>query len=480
MAGVALSQVPAAGRELEDYVAGLFQAAGYFVEKNVRERDGTDVLELDAVATSYDAPTPAAILAEAKGGHWGFPDLFKVAGWMQYLGIARCGFFVKDGGGSARDVARVHGKVARLGVSVVDLGDFSDPSARLDEGGFGRVRDALALSIWRYAFRAERALLDALRGARRAAPHLRGPAVALEYHDLVNDHVFFLGDGSPRLGRLYAAYRSHPKLSAALASELGGGVFDPGATAPRSRLLREAMYEGKHAAVQASFYVEHRARLAILKAAIDMTCHAENPGAQRVAPVAPPAALAHATVPLPASFREGLRRLRERPNFRRYALLWQVFLWGFGGFYLADREDEELGWLATQTGVPRAEVRAGLEAFDILFPLAGGSWLVPLKSTSIVATRMMPMTLRGVGAVQRLRRAGVRDYDGLGYQDYTGRDLCRWHNSLVALLREAAQNEALRQGAAGPSTRSEASNSAPRRDASFGARAGRDTSPGTA
>src|SRR5262245_23454139 len=130
MASIALPHVPAPGRELEEYVAGLFQAAGYFVEKNIRRRDVAEVLELDAVATSYEGALPSSVLAEAKGGRWGFPDLFKVAGWMRYLGIERGGFFVKDHVSAApRDVARMHETIAPLGVSLVDLGDFSDAGA---------------------------------------------------------------------------------------------------------------------------------------------------------------------------------------------------------------------------------------------------------------------------------------------------------------------------------------------------------------
>ena len=50
---VHLSDIPEAGGDLEDYVAALFQASGYFVEKNVTERDPGDVLELDLVASSF-------------------------------------------------------------------------------------------------------------------------------------------------------------------------------------------------------------------------------------------------------------------------------------------------------------------------------------------------------------------------------------------------------------------------------------------
>jgi hypothetical protein len=436
MATIALSRVPESGRDLEDYVAGMFQAAGYFVEKNIRRRDVTDVLELDAVATSYDGPLPITVLAEAKGGRWGFPDIFKVAGWMAYLGIARGGFFVKAApGAAARDVERMARTVAPLGVALVDLGDFRDPAARLGARGFRPFRDPLLLDLWRLSFRVERALLDGVRAERRAHAEQRGPQEVLEYHDLVNDHVFFLHDVGERLRRIYAAYRSHPKLSLALAAEIGGGAFAQTARGPlpppAARLLAEAMYEGKLPTLQGSFYVEHRARLAILKAAIDLSCLADAgklPDAGRAA-----------VASLPATFREGLRKLRAQPNYRRYALLWQVFLWGFGGFYLADREEEEFGWMAEQTGIPAGEIGQGLAAFDDLFPLAGGAWIAPVRGTSLRVAKMVPPALRGVGAVQRLQRRRARNYDGFGLSPLGRRNLITWHNALVRLLADTGK-----------------------------------------
>lgn len=417
MASVALAKIPGPGRELEDYVAGLFQAAGYFVERGIHERAFTDVLELDVVATRYDGSTPTSVLVEAKGGHWGFPDLFKVAGWMRYLGIEHGGFFVARAS-APRDVSRVHEKVAPLGISLVDLADFRDPHQRFEAGGFGAIHDAHLPELWRCSFWVERALLDGLRAFKRSSPRLRGPAAVLGYHDLIHDHVFFIRDRGERLALLYQAYRDHPKLSLALAVELGGAPFAPASPSPQSRILAEALREGKHAPVQASFYVEHRGRLSILKAAIDLLCsEGEPPGGN-----------------LPATFREGLRILRARPSFRRYALVWQVFLWGFGGFYLADREDQELAWLSEQTGVPQGEVRAALHAFDDLFPMQGSSWLVPLRGTSIVAAKMVPTAFRGIGAMQRLKRCGVRHYRELGCSDATSRQLVDWHNSVGALL----------------------------------------------
>jgi hypothetical protein len=431
MARIALSPIPDSGRDLEDYVAGLFQAAGYFVEKNIRQRDVADVLELDAVATSYDGPKPTSVLAEAKGGRWGFTDIFKVAGWMAYLGIERGGFFVKENAATAaRDAGLIQRTVTPLRVSLVDLGDFSDPIARFGEGGFRGLIDPVLLEVWRFSYRVERTLLDKVRQDRRVAPERRGTAEVLGYHDLINDHVFFLKDHTERLRRLYDAYKGHPRLSAAVAAEQAGGAFEATrwrrSTLRDNHVLAEALYEGKHPCVQASFYVEHRARVAILKAAIDLSC-------------LQPAGHEAALVALPATFRDGLRRLRARPSFRRYALLWQVFLWGFGGFWLADREDEELGWLSRQTGVPRAEVKTALGAFDDLFPLAEGSWIVPVKNSPLRLTRMMPLAFRGVGAVQRLRRHGARDYDAFGVGALGRRNLIAWHNGLIQLLAGVAR-----------------------------------------
>ena len=419
MVHIALAESPGSGRELEDYVAGLFQAAGYFVERGIHERAFTDVLELDVVATRYDGPAPTSVLVEAKGGHWGFPDLFKVVGWMRYLGIEHGGFFIARDN-TPRDVPRVHDKVAPLGIPLVDLADFRDSHRRFEAGGFGSISDLFLPDLWRYSFWVERALLDRLRALKRGSPRLLGPAAALGYHDLIHDHVFFIKERSERLALLYKAYRDHPKLSLALAGELGGSPFAPSSPPPHSAILAQALHEGRHPPVQASFYIEHRGRLSILKAAIDLFCHdGEAPSPT-----------------LPATFRDGLRLLRTRQSFRRYALLWQVFLWGFGGFYLADRAEQEFTWLSEQTGVPLREIPTALCAFDDLFPMRGSSWLVPLRGTSIVAAKMVPNAFRGIGAMQRLKRYGAPHYRELGYRNTTSRQLVDWHNSTVCLLAE--------------------------------------------
>jgi len=421
MATASLAEAPKSAAELEEYVAALFHAGGYFVEKNITERDFTEILELDAVATHYEDSLPVSVMAEAKSGRWGFSDIFKVVGWMRYLDIVRGGFFVAKVP-TGFDIAAAQTKLAPLGVALVDLGDFAKAREAFGAAGFLVVKDDLLVTIWRFSCWAERRLIEVLRSSAKSSG-LKGPRVAFEYHRLVNDGIFFVKDIQDRLAALYQAYQGHPKLSLGVAEELDGQAFDPDMPQPDNPKLREALLFGEHKILQSCFYVEHRARLAILKAAVDYVCMTEGgqvPGKLRAA--------------LPATFRDGVDQLRKDRAFRRYALFWQVFLWGHGGFYLKDRQAAEFQWLQEQTGVPEDEIPNALQAFDVLFPIDGG-WLTQLGAASqCVIVKMMPAPLRGIGAYHRLRRYGVKDYHELGYGDYTERDLTRWQNRLVDLL----------------------------------------------
>lgn len=66
---VVLTDIPNAGTDLEDYVAALYQATGYYIEKNLVERAPDEVLELDIVATYYHESQSSSMIVEAKGGN---------------------------------------------------------------------------------------------------------------------------------------------------------------------------------------------------------------------------------------------------------------------------------------------------------------------------------------------------------------------------------------------------------------------------
>ena len=92
---------------------------------------------------------------------------------------------------------------------------------------------------------------------------------------------------------------------------------------------------GAYPLIQSAFYAEHRARLAILKIAVDHECAVET--GKIAVPKIASGTFDYADLGywiLPSSFKVGLDESKSHKHFKRYPLFWQVFLWGFGGFYL--------------------------------------------------------------------------------------------------------------------------------------------------
>jgi hypothetical protein len=210
---VTLEDIPGKAVELEEYVAALFQASKHFVEKQVVEREPkAEILELDAVATSYETGSPESVLVEAKSGDWGFADAFKVRGWMQYLGIPKGALFASKEL-PTKDAAFFAGKCSTFDVKFVHLGDFKESIERFEAAGYPKVSDPFCVELWRLSYWAERETIAGLRLHAKTNPTLKGSAAALEYLHLVNNGIFFTPDIRKRLRELYEAYQSHPKLA---------------------------------------------------------------------------------------------------------------------------------------------------------------------------------------------------------------------------------------------------------------------------
>ena len=189
--------------------------------------------------------------------------------------------------------------------------------------------------------------------------------------------------------------------------------------------MQKAILHGKPEQVATCFYLEHRARLSILKAAIGTACLVDIGALPDKVPAT-----------LPSTFRDGMKTLRTHKAFKQYALFWQVLLWGFGGFVLTTYKAEEYAWLAEQTGVPVEEVPNALKAFDILFPM-GTSWLTQLGGSDCQIVKMVPSHFRGIGAYQRLRRLAKENYPELDCDAFGAQLLINWHNCMVEFLAVA-------------------------------------------
>jgi hypothetical protein len=192
------------GKELEDFVAAYFQSTGHYVEKSIIEEGETEVLELDAVITAFDNGVPESALVEVKSGSWGFPDAFKVRGWMDYLTIPK-GVLVTTGKSpSSLDFRRQN--MDSFGVQLIYIQDITNAEAAFAAAGYPNISSKLSFAIWRFSFWVERRLLEVLRKIRKSNPSDNGPKNALRYYSLVNNGVFFIQDPRDRVSNLYHAY----------------------------------------------------------------------------------------------------------------------------------------------------------------------------------------------------------------------------------------------------------------------------------
>src|SRR4051812_6024939 len=109
-----LPKIPT-GEQYEDYIAATLRASGYFIESRIVLREGgSELLELDVVATPSGTDYAKRELFEAKKKGPGFGELFKLFGQRMYLGIDNACLVTLDLSGSSAPVLSAKGK--ELGV----------------------------------------------------------------------------------------------------------------------------------------------------------------------------------------------------------------------------------------------------------------------------------------------------------------------------------------------------------------------------
>lgn len=425
MAKIELPELPK-HEEFEDCIVAALQANGYYTERNIKRREDSDeILELDIVSTDYDQTPPRMRLIEVKSGTWGYGDIFKIRGWLDYLNLSE-GMLVYQ---KSRPITEVVEKVAeRLSIRLVHV---SSPST-LRESLVLPVRQAKAddldIGAWRFAYWMERALLRRLKTWRKTRKDKVCFQVLEDYHRTVNDEVFFTDTIIGRAEKLYTAYMDFPRVSARTGNELAGGSFlDDVATVPHD-IYTQTYYDCQYNPIQVSTFIEHRARLSILKQAVDYRLFKQKgeDSNRRFRILGLEVTLLDL---LPSSFKQGLEAISTHRYFHRYPAFWQWFMWVFGGFILTDYEDEELHLLSTKTGIPQSEIPNAFQAYDLLFPISGG-WLVPVGATNIRLLKMFSVPFMGLGA--NMRRYFHTDTHSLNDLKLGGRhtldDLAKWAN----------------------------------------------------
>jgi len=414
------------GHQLEHLVAAHFVSRGCFVETKVTERIPDAVSDIDVVWTDYRKSGALANPVEVKSGAWSHADLFKFFGWTRYLNLPAGQFAYAS---PAERLDQIEHIAAKMEIDLLHV-DHERVDSSFASLGLPEPAAEHLPSLWRYSYAARGCLFESLQQAivQKVSPQ---SAIRAKVHlQLVNDALFFELDPRERLGMLLASHFDHRKLAATAACETAGQPVDFD-DPPNTATFNAALYGGRHFPVQACLYLSHRARLHVVKAAVDVRL-AENAGHIQRTILTSKGEEFDLGVGIPSKrFAEAIDHFAQFEWFALLPVFWQVFLWGWGGFLLTDRLAQEYQQLSRETGIPVDGIEVALTAFDRFF---GETWVRQPNSDSRRVVKLMPPAMRGVGALHRLRLYGLTGYAQLPFVDQTSRRMADDHNTFVRLL----------------------------------------------
>lgn len=439
MVSVSLPNLPK-GKEFEEYISAFFQSGGNYIERNIIEREVEEVLELDIITTDYCLSPPEIKLLEVKSGDWGFPDLFKVRGWMDYLNIDK-GIII-----ASKEKANVDffkKKAKGLNIDLVVIPNLSESKKALSELINNTTIENVDISTWRFSYWVERNLLKRLNHKKKSHPDKKCFKALTDYYFEVNSGIFFTENIVQKVDRLYSTFRKFPRISATCGNELIGNTFDDEwldtETLP-PQIYEDTYYKCNYNDIQISTFIEHRARLAILKNVVDYKLYKEAGFKNKSNDILKISGLDFEISLLdllPPSFKEGLDTISKHRYFHKYPVFWQWFMWIFGGFILKDYEEKEYEILSQKTGIPRDEIPTALESYQILFPRDDG-WFMDLPTSNMKLMKMFPVPFMGVGTNYRrliyTESGKLEDLKLTGMHTLNG--LIKWNNLTVKVLQD--------------------------------------------
>ena len=436
MTTIRLPEIPR-GEDLEDYVAAFLQCDGFYTEKSLVESGETQVMELDIMAWKPADRPPQHTLFEVKGGNWGFPDVFKVYGWKTYLqprGVDAAYLIAPRGSRNDATVAYMQDKCRDIGLDLIVHDDYSSLEASLKTFGLTSLTpNMLDHAEWRFSFWLERQMQKVVTNSRKFKKGDQGPAEVYAYQELIRNGFLQARNVRERLASMYQAHFDHPLLAKSVAAELDGGAWDTH-TPPSGTHWKDALYQCKHLLVHVAMYHEQRAKLAILKGAVEFALLKKH-GALPQETTFKFLGIEVRADFLPSKFHDAVRQLESIDEFEKVPVLWQSFLWKWGGFFLTDHEAEEKSALADEVGMTTKAVDSAMCIYDSLFPISGG-WFQEIQGTRIL--KLFPCQFRGLGVDYRCKRLGENDlgkaFGSLPYE-FLLDNLGRWKNSTVNLLK---------------------------------------------
>ena len=396
------------------------------------------MLELDIITTNYNESPPEIFLTEVKSGGWGFSDLFKLRGWLDYLKINNAIFVATK---TKSNIDLYVNKAVALSTALVVLPDLKDAAQPLSFVTYNETPNPLDVSIWRFSYWVERIITTDLTHKKKCARSEERYVVLSNYLHAVNSGAFFCQTISERMEYLCRFFKDNPHVSANTAAEMSGLSFTGTYSDVSSNLFKRTFYQCEYNDLQISTMIEHKSRLTLMKYAVDFILF-KNAGRSDLAQDSRTfQVLGHefefsSFDSLPLTFKDGIERIKNEPYFHRYPVFWQWFMWAYGGFIILDREREEYAHMSERTGIPLEEVPRALQAYDALFPTKGGWFVNTSPNAKFLKLKMFPVPFMGLGAHYRRRiYCKGNDFKELSVSGtHTISDLVSWNNSLVTLL----------------------------------------------
>lgn len=416
-------------REYEEYIAAFLQAGGLYVERNAIYREDEELLELDIITTHFDRENTEKTLIEIKSGKWSFADVFKVKGWLVYLGFTNGSFVVQE---TRQKFDYYREKAKYLNIELIDNSDLDKTKDAL-ERFLLFVPASHDIETIRAAFCLERKQMEKLKRWKRANPQRDGVTALDTYYYKVNsESLFFSEDPMSRITSIFRTYQNNRNITAKLSNESAGGNFDDDVDRMCEEDFRQTFYNADDNIYQISLMVEHLTRLAVLKSCIEHLIeklrgnYNEDDMDDYFRVLA-----------LPANIQTGINQIITDEYFHLYPSFWQWFTFVFGGFILLDFEKEEYQLLSEKTGIPNDEIPKAFEAFNKLFPHTGG-WFYNSPYSQIKSHRLFPVSLAGIGAnYRRILYTEDKSFPSLRPKltgEMTYKDLIKWNNLAYKIL----------------------------------------------
>ena len=279
----------------------------------------------------------------------------------------------------------------------------------------------------------KRAMLKRIKELKTSRPEIISYKHLDNFFQAVNSRSFFRSDPLQRIHRLFQSYITYKNISARIAKELETGIYDDACDYIPNSSFQRTMLLAENNAIHIALYVEHLARLTIIKCCIDFLIAQKSKNNVRQKDTTE--YKNHQTdfiehiqlMTLPETIKRGLEEISKEPYFYKYPVFWQIFTYVLGGIILNDYKDSDYKILSDLSGIPIECVDTAFEAFNKLFPKETG-WFQEYRTSNIKRHRLFP---HGIGVnYRRCQYTKEHTFNKLNKitGKYTMDDILKWNH----------------------------------------------------